>query len=173
MYAGGDGVQLVERPSEAHQKELGENRFISADGKYIYYSQNVTSRVRPSSMRKIPIADLFNIKRYEIATGEIETAASGPGGSVRAAPSPDGTKLAFVRRERMQSKLYIKDLKTGEERALYHDLDRDLQETWAIHGLYPNIDWLPNNRDLVFWAGAAKSGVSILRLANMRLFRSA
>ena len=149
--AGGGGVQLVKRPSEAHQKELGEPIF-SPDGQYIYYTQNITSGpvfiYAQNSNR-----DLFNIKRYEIATGEIETAASGPGGSVRAAPSPDGTKLAFVRRERMQSKLYIKDLKTGEERALYHDLDRDLQEIWAIHGLYPNIDWLPNNRDLVFWAG--------------------
>ncbi len=149
--SGGGGVQLVERPSEAHQKELGEPIF-SADGKYIYYSQNVT----PGSTfiyAQDSNTDLFNIKRYELATGEIETAASGPGGSVRPAPSPDGKTLAFVRRERMQSKLYLKDLETGEERAIYDDLDRDLQEIWAVHGVYPNMDWLPNNRDLVFWAG--------------------
>lgn len=149
--SGGAGVQLVERPSEAHQKELGEPIF-SADGKYIYYSQNVT----PGSTfiyAQDSNTDLFNIKRYEIATGEIETAASGAGGSVRPAPSPNGDKLAFVRRERMQSKLYIKDLNTGEERVIYDDLDRDLQEIWAVHGLYPNMDWLPGGRDLVFWAG--------------------
>ena len=149
--SGGAGVQLVERPSEAHQKELGEPMF-SADGKYIYYSQNVT----PGSTfiyAQDSNTDLFNIKRYEMATGEIETAASGAGGSVRPTPSPDGKKLAFVRRERMQSKLYVKDLETGEERAIYDDLDRDLQEIWAVHGVYPNMDWLPNGRDLVFWAG--------------------
>lgn len=149
--SGGDGVQLVERPSEAHQKELGEPIF-SADGKYIYYSQNVT----PGSTfiyAQDSNTDLFNIKRYEMATGEIETAVSGAGGSVRPAPSPDGRTMAFVRRERMQSKLYVKDMTTGEERAIYDDLDRDLQEIWAVHGVYPNMDWLPNGRDLVFWAG--------------------
>lgn len=149
--SGGDGVQLVERPSEAHQKELGEPIY-SADGQYIYYSQNIT----PGSTfiyAQDSNTDLFNINRYEIATGEIETAASGAGGSVRPAPSPDGRQLAFVRRERMQSKLYLKNLETGEERAIYDDLDRDLQEIWAVHGVYPNMAWLPNSRDLVFWAG--------------------
>ena len=149
--SGGAGVQLVERPSEAHQKELGEPIF-SADGRYIYYSQNVT----PGSTfiyAQDSNTDLFNIKRYDMETGEIETAVSGAGGAVRPAPSPDGEKIAFVRRERMQSKLYIKDFETGAERAIYDDLDRDLQEIWAVHGIYPNMDWLPGGRDLVFWAG--------------------
>jgi len=39
---GGKGVQLVEKPSEEHQKELGEPIF-SPDGNSIYYTQNTTS----------------------------------------------------------------------------------------------------------------------------------
>ncbi|MEP4191706.1 MAG: amidohydrolase, partial [Sneathiella sp.] len=39
---GSSGVQLVKKPSETHQKELGEPIF-SPDGKSIYYSQNTTS----------------------------------------------------------------------------------------------------------------------------------
>ncbi|MEM9617128.1 MAG: amidohydrolase family protein [Pseudomonadota bacterium] len=149
--AGGDGVQLVKRPSEAHQKELGEPIF-SSDGRYIYYSQNVT----PGSTfiyAQDSNTDLFNIKRYEMATGEIETAVSGAGGAVRAAPSPDGRHIAFVRRERAKAKLYLKDLNSGEERKIYDDLDQDLQEIWAVHGVYPNMDWTPDGRSLVFWAG--------------------
>ncbi len=149
--SGGDGVQLVKRPSEAHQKELGEPIF-SADGEYIYYSQNVTSG-STFIYAQDSNTDLFNIKRYEMATGEIETAVSGPGGAVRAAPSPDGRYIAFVRRERAKSKLYVKDLRTGDERKIYDDLDQDLQEIWAVQGVYPNMDWTPDGRTLVFWAG--------------------
>ena len=149
--SGGGGVPLVKKPSEGHQKELGEPIF-SADGRYIYYSQNVTPGAT-FIYAQDSNGDLFNIRRYDMETGEITTAVSGEGGSVRPAPSPDGSKIAFVRRERMQSKLYIKDLATGEERAIYNDLDRDLQEIWAVHGVYPNMDWMPNGRDLVFWAG--------------------
>lgn len=149
--SGGDGVQLVKRPSEQHQKELGEPIF-SADGEYIYYSQNVT----PGSTfiyAQDSNGDLFNIKRYNLATGEIDIAVSGFGGSVRPAPSPDGKYMAFVRRERAESKLYLKNLETGEERKLYDALDRDLQEIWAIHGTYPNMDWTADSKTIVFWAG--------------------
>ncbi len=149
--SGGDGVQLVERPSETHQKELGEPIF-SADGKYIYYSQNVT----PGGTfiyAQDSHGDLFNINRYEMATGEITTAVSGLGGAVRPAPSPDGKQIAFVRRELAKSKLYVKDLVSGAERKIYDDLDQDMQETWAVQGAYPNMDWTPDSKSLVFWAG--------------------
>lgn len=149
--SGGDGVQLVKRPSETHQKELGEPIF-SADGKYVYYSQNIT----PGPIFQYAQdsnGDLFHINRYEMATGEITTAVSGFGGAVRPAPSPDGRYMAFVRRERAQSKLYLKDLQSGEERKIYDDLDQDMQEVWAVQGAYPNMDWTPDGRSLVFWAG--------------------
>ncbi|WP_411817413.1 amidohydrolase family protein [Hyphococcus sp. DH-69] len=157
--SGGDGVQLVERPSKNHQKELGEPIF-SADGAYIYYSQNIT----PGSTfiyAQDSNGDLFNIKRYEMATGEIETAVSGFGGSVRPAPSPDGRYMAFVRRERAKSKLYLKDLRSGEERKLYDDLDQDMQEVWAVHGTYPNMDWTKDSKSVVFWAGGKIKRIDI------------
>jgi Tol biopolymer transport system component len=72
---------------------------------------------------------------------------------VRPQPSPDGRYLAYVKRERAKSKLYVKDLRSGEERKIYDALDQDMQETWAVHGVYPNMDWTPDSRSLVFWAG--------------------
>ena len=68
-------------------------------------------------------------------------------------PSPDGRWLAYVHRTGGRSRLYVKDLRSGEERQVYGDLDQDLQETWAVHGVYPNMDWTPDSRTLVFWAG--------------------
>ncbi|MXO86380.1 amidohydrolase family protein [Altererythrobacter aurantiacus] len=149
--SGGSGVALVERPNEQHQKELGEPIY-APDGSAIYYTRNVTpgpifEYAQDSNTR------LFDIERYDIESGEVTTAVGGLGGAVRPAPSPDGKYLAFVRRENTRSKLYLKDLSTGEERKIYDDLDQDVQETWAVTGVYPNMDWTPDSRSIVFWAG--------------------
>ena len=161
MYhiSGGSGVQLVERPSEAFQKELGEPIF-SPDGRYVYYTQNITSG-STFIYAQDSNTDLFNILRYELETGEITTAVSGAGGSVRPAPSPDGNFMAFVRRDRMQSQLWVKDLRSGEERMVYADLDRDNQETWGVYGMYPNMDWTPDGASIVFWAGGHINRVNV------------
>ena len=162
--SGGGGVQLVKKPSDKHQKELGEPIY-APDGKSVYYTKNIT----PGGTfiyAQDSNSDLFNIEKYDLETGEITTAVSGLGGSVRPNPSPDGKKIAFVRREMTRSKLYVKDLESGIERKVYDDLDQDVQETWAVTGVYPNMDWTPDSREIVFWAGgklrrvAADSGAS-------------
>ena len=38
------------------------------------------------------------------------------------------------------------DLRSGEERQVYADLDQDLQETWAVHGVYPDMAWTPDSQ---------------------------
>ena len=156
---GGGGVQLVERPNESFQKELGEPIF-SPDGRYIYYTQNVTSG-NSFIYAQDSNTDLFNIRRYDMETGETDTAVSGAGGAVRPAPSPDGRYMAFVRRERTQSMLYLKDLTSGEERRIYDDLDQDMQETWGVTGMYPNMDWTPDSASIVFWAGGGIHRIDI------------
>ena len=147
---GGSGVQLVERPSEAHQKELGEPMF-TPDGKGIYYSQNVTSGPI-FEYAQDSHGELFQIKKYDMDTGEISVAAGGYGGAVRPTPSPDGKHLAFVKRVNAETRLFVKDLESGEEREIFDHLDRDMQETWAVHGVYPNMDWSPDSKALYFWA---------------------
>ena len=149
--SGGAGVQLVKRASEVLQKELGEPIF-APDGKGIYYTRNVT----PGPIFEYAQnsnTDLFHIERYDLETGEVSTVAQGVGGSVRPTPSPDGKRIAFVRRERARSKLYVKDLVSGEERKIYDALDQDVQETWAVTGVYPNMAWTPDSKTIVFWAG--------------------
>ena len=82
--SGGGGVLLVKRASEQHQKELGEPVF-SPDGKSVYYTRNVT----PGPIFQYAQdsnTNLFHIERYDLATGEVLAAVSGPGGSVRPAP---------------------------------------------------------------------------------------
>ena len=149
--AGGGGVPLVKKPDEVFQKELGEPIY-AADGKSVFFTRNVT----PGPIFEYAqnsYTDLFDILRYDMATGETSTAVSGAGGSVRPTPSPDGKRIAFVRREGSRSTLYVKDLASGEERRIYDALDRDVQETWAVTGVYPNMAWTPDGGSVVFWAG--------------------
>jgi imidazolonepropionase-like amidohydrolase/Tol biopolymer transport system component len=156
---GGNGVQLVERPNEDFQKELGEPIF-SPDGRYVYYTQNVTPG-NTFIYAQDSNTDLFNIRRYDTETGEIDTVVEGAGGAVRPAPSPDGRYMAFIRRDRIRSGLYIKDLHSGEERRIVETVDQDMQETWGVTGMYPNMDWMPDSQSIVYWADGGIHRVDI------------
>ena len=166
---GGDGYVAVKRASEALQKELGEPVY-APDGKSIYYTRNV-SPGNTFEYAQDSNGSLFEIEKYDFATGETSTVVSGAGGATRPAPSPDGKKIAFVRRERNLSKLYVKDLATGELTKLYDALDLDLQETWAVNGLYPDMDWTPDSKSIVFWAGGKIRRVDLAGASSVIPFR--
>lgn len=159
MYhrSGGEGVQLTERPNE--QKDVGEPAF-SPDGRYVYFSQDITPG-KTFEYNKDPNGEIYVIQRLDLETREIEPFVTGPGGSVRPTPSPDGKSLAFVRRVRGKSVLYVADVASGAERPLYDGLERDMQETWAIHGVYPAMAWTPDSKALVFWAGGRLHRVDV------------
>ncbi|WP_228241759.1 amidohydrolase family protein [Porphyrobacter sp. GA68] len=156
--SGGAGVPLVKRASEVLQKELGEPIY-APDGNAIYYVRN-TSSGPIFEYAQNSRSGIFDIERYDLNTGTVTTAVSGAGGAVRPTPSPDGRALAFVRRDNNVTSLYVKDLATGAERKIFAPLDRDVQETWAVTGVYPNIAWTPDNRSLVFWAGGKLNRVN-------------
>ncbi|MEL0647604.1 amidohydrolase family protein [Pseudoalteromonas agarivorans] len=147
--AGGKGVQLTKREND--QKDLGEPMF-SPDGRYVYFSHDATPG-KTFHYSKDSVAGIYKIKRYDRETGEIETVIDTMGGAIRPTPSPDGKKLAYIKRDDFQTSLYLYDLSSGEHTKLYDKLERDMQETWAIHGVYPTIAWTPDNEELVFWAG--------------------
>ncbi len=146
--AGGDGVKLTERPNE--QKDLGEPAY-SPNGRYIYFSQDATPG-KTFHYSKDSVKGIYKIKRYDTQTGDIDILIEGTGGAIRPTPSPDGKKLAYIKRDGFQSSLYLLDLASGKTEKLYDKLDRDMQETWAIHGVYPHMSWTPDNQSLVFWA---------------------
>ncbi|MFB0980474.1 MAG: amidohydrolase family protein [Alteromonadaceae bacterium] len=159
MYhkSGGNGIMLTKRPNE--QKDLGEPAF-SHDGKYVYFSQDATPG-KSFHYSKDSEKGIYKIKRLELETGEIKVVVSGKGGAIRPTLSPDGKFLAFISRDDFQSNLYLYNLKSGEHTKVYDGLDRDMQETWAIHGVYPTMAWTPNSDGLVFWAGGKINKLSL------------
>ena len=145
---GSEGVQLNEKPN--WQKDLGEPAF-SPDGRYMYYSQDTTPG-NTFEYNKDSNKQIYQIFRRDLQDGKTRAFVSGPGGAVRPTPSPDGKYLAFVRRVRNQSTLFIKDLKTGTETPVWGELERDMQEAWAMHGVYPAFAWMPGSKEIVVWA---------------------
>lgn len=145
---GAEGVQLNEKPN--WQKDLGEPAF-SPDGRYVYYSQDTTPGTS-FEYNKDGNKQIYQIFRRDLVEGKTRAFVSGPGGAVRPTPSPDGKYLAFVRRIRNQSTLFLKDLKTGEETPVWPALERDMQEIWAMWGVYPAFAWMPGSKELVVWA---------------------
>ncbi|MFT7773427.1 amidohydrolase family protein [Roseateles sp.] len=142
------GVQLNEKPN--WQKDLGEPA-MSPDGKYLYYSQDTTPG-RVFEYNKDSNGEIYKIFRQDLQDGSVEAFVTGPGGAVRPTPSPDGRYLAFVRRVRNQSTLFLKDLQTGREFPAWSGLSRDLQEIWAMWGVYPSFAWMPGSKEIVVWA---------------------
>ena len=144
------GSVLVKRPSPAFQKELGEPAF-SSDGKSVFYIQNMTPG-NTFIYHEDSNGEVMAIKRYDLETGDTEKVVGGAGGAVRPTPSPDGKTLAFVKRVRAASRLFIMDLASGEQTMLVDDLDPDMQETWAVQGAYPTMAWTPDGASIVYWS---------------------
>ncbi|MEO1625197.1 MAG: amidohydrolase family protein [Bacteroidota bacterium] len=149
MYhtSGGDGIQITKRKND--QQDLNEPS-ISPDGRYIYYSEDLY----PGGYfqyNKDPNKQIYAIQRYDREKGTTEKIITGPGGAMRPELSNDGKKLAFVRRIRTQSILFVADLETGEEFRLFDGLTKDQQEAWAIFGVYTGFDWTPDDKHIIIW----------------------
>ncbi len=145
---GVDGLQLTTKPTE--QKDVNEPAF-SPDGRYLYYSWDSTPGAT-FEYNKDSTEGIYTISRLDRVTGETETVAAGPGGACRPTPSPDGKSLAFVRRVRFKTCLFIRDLESGVERQVFDGLERDMQESWAIHGVYPTMAFTPDSRTIICYA---------------------
>ncbi len=146
--SGGDGLQLTKRRND--QQDAGES-CVSPDGRYVYFSEDMSSG-GGFQYNKDPNGQIYVIRRLDRETGKLENTVSGAGGAVRPQVSPDGNYLAFVRRVRTKSVLYVHDLRSGEQWPVYDQLSKDQQETWAIFGVYPNYAWTPDSKELVVWA---------------------
>ncbi|KXI29356.1 amidohydrolase family protein [Paraglaciecola hydrolytica] len=148
--SGGDGLALKERVNgKKDQKNIADPAF-SPDGKYVYFTQDVTGG-STFSYNRDPLKGIFAISRYEMANGEEETYVSGTGGAVVPTPSPDGKKLAFIRRVREKTALFIKELDSGIESPIYLELEHDMQEGFGSEGYFAYFDWTPDSKEIVFW----------------------
>ncbi len=163
--SGSEGLQVTER--NGWQKDAGEPA-ASADGKFLYYSKDVTPG-QFFEYNKDPYGTIYAVIRRDLATGRERTYINRPGGSITPRPSPDGKYVAFVRRVGTKSLLFVHDVRSGDEYPIFDHLDKDLQEAWAIHGVYAQYGWTSDSQSIVIWGEgkiwrvnvAAKAGEAI------------
>ncbi|HET8676711.1 MAG TPA: amidohydrolase family protein, partial [Blastocatellia bacterium] len=138
---GGSGVQLTEKPNWTANS--GEPA-VDPKGKFVYFVNSTAF-----DYNKNVYASIYWIERYDMTTARRSVFVRGAGGSVRPQVSPDGKLLSFVRRDRLKTVLYLREIETGREWPVYDNLTRDQQEAWAIFGTYPGYAWTPDSKSIV------------------------
>lgn len=150
--SGGEGIAIKERVNGKREQNNIADPAFSHDGRYIYFTQNTVSGPQFEYNRD-PLEGIFAITRYDRKTGEETRFAGGTGGAVVPTPSPDGKYVAFVRRVKNDTALFIKDLESGVERLLSRELERDMQEGFGTEGYFTYFDWTPDSKAIVYWTG--------------------
>jgi Tol biopolymer transport system component len=145
---GGSGRLLV--PAPANGENVHEPQF-SRDGRYLYYTEKVSDPAR--SVVYVDANHIhYAIKRRELASGATEELVKGFGSATTPQLSPDGRRMAFIRRVQTKTVLFFYDLATGEQRPVYDGLDRDAQADYSWQGsYYPQYDWFPDGRHVAIW----------------------
>ncbi|AOM80385.1 amidohydrolase family protein [Pedobacter steynii] len=164
MYSiyGGEGVQLTKRKND--QQDAGEPN-ISPNGRYLYFSEDMAPGPN-FEYSKDPNGLIYAIRQLDMTTGKFSNLIAPQGGAARPQISPDGKMMAYVKRVRLKSVLYIQNLRTGEEWPVYEDLSHDQQETWAIFGVYPNYAWTPDAKNLIFYAKGKIKKIDLATLST-------
>ena len=159
-HTGGSGVAIKERENgKVEQQNIADPAF-SPSGQYIYYTQDIS----PGSQfeyNRDPLKSIFAIIRYDRETGKEERYISGTGGAVVPTPSPDGKYVAFIKRVKNKTVLFLKDIATGLEEPIFFDLERDMQEGFGTEGYFAYFDWMPNSEAIVFWTGGKFHSLNI------------
>ena len=142
---GGQGIRIT----KGEEQPDAADAVFSRDGRFVYYSAR-DSRYRYD--RNVN-EGIWQIKRFDRRTGQSVPVTGEFGGAGAPALSPDGATMAFVRRVRAKTRLELMDLGTGKVRTLADDVQRDEQEGFCTHGVFPGYSWTPDGRAVVATAG--------------------
>ncbi len=143
---GGAGRVLVETPGSG--RDVEEARF-SRDGRFLYYTERVLS---PKFVYVDANHINYVLNRRDMETGATEEILRGFGGATSAEISPDGSRVAFVRRVGAKTVLFSYDTESRAERPVYDGLARDLHADFVPQGsYYPGYGWFPDNRRVAIW----------------------
>jgi Tol biopolymer transport system component/imidazolonepropionase-like amidohydrolase len=138
---GGQGFKITDRDKQADAADAAFSRdgrflyFGARDGRY-QYDRNVDQGI-------------WQVKRFDRVTGQFLPLTGEFGGSAAPELSPDGKSMAFVRRVRSRTQLEVMDLGSGRTRRVADGLQRDNQEGFAFHGVFPGYAWTPDGKSIV------------------------
>ena len=140
---GKKGRLIVQTP--ANNKDVQEAQL---SGHYLYYSQRVADTGIYVDANHLNHA----VMRKDMRDGTTSEFLKGFGGASTPQVSHDSKRIAFVRRVKDKTVLFVYDTKTGKQKPVYDGLDRDLRADFYQQGTYyPKFGWFPDNRHIVIW----------------------
>jgi imidazolonepropionase-like amidohydrolase/Tol biopolymer transport system component len=158
---GGTGEELV-RPDAAAAPAAGRGgggggatdalrqmgAAFGGDPRYVWFAQR-----RGTFMYNTPLQD-YTLAVYDRESGQTTTRESRWGSAFRPVLSPDNKWLVYGTRYVDETRLRIRDLKTGEEKWLVYPVQRDDQESAASLDVLPGMAFTPDSKWVITtWDG--------------------
>jgi Tol biopolymer transport system component/imidazolonepropionase-like amidohydrolase len=138
---GGNGIQLTKKEEQPDAADP----VVSKDGRFVYLSARDARYRYDRNVNE----GIWQIKRLDRWNGQLLPITGEFGGAGAPALSPDGKSLAYVRRIRAKTVLEVMSLETGRTRQVAEGLQRDNQEGFCFHGVFPGYAWMPDGRSIV------------------------
>lgn len=135
----GGGTQLNADP--AGIKTI--DPFVSADGRYVYFSQ------RSGSWNYNALLPQYQIGVYDREKGLLSTLTSRYGSAFTPTLSKDGQWMVYGSRYLDKTGLVLRNIKTGDERWLAYPVQRDEQESIAPQGVLPGMAFTPDSKFVI------------------------
>ena len=158
---GGGGVQLTKKDE---QPDAADPTF-SKDGRFVFFSARDARYRYDRNVNE----GIWQIKRLDRWNGQTIPVTGEFGGAAAPSISPDGGRMAYVRRVRAKTILEVMDLASGKIRTVAEGLQRDNQEGFCFHGVFPGYAWTPDGSGIVatadgkIWrypdSGGARTGI--------------
>lgn len=136
---GGGGTQLNAEPAAIKTIDP----FVSADGRYVYFSQ------RSGSWNYNALLPQYQIGVYDREKGLLSTLTSRYGSAFTPTLSKDGQWMVYGSRYLDKTGLVLRNMKTGDERWLAYPVQRDEQESIAPQGVLPGMAFTPDSKFLI------------------------
>jgi Tol biopolymer transport system component len=96
----------------------------------------------------------WQVTVYDRETGQTSARTGAPGGAFKPVLTRDGRWLIYATREDTATSLRIRDLRSGDERWLRRNVQRDDMESRFSRDLMPNMAATPDSRALIAtWGG--------------------
>jgi Tol biopolymer transport system component len=116
---------------------------FSPDGNSIYFSMREGAWTYDA---QFPMWQVYKLDRL---TGKSKSITGALGSAMRPMITPDGKSLIYATREKTQTGLVLRDLKTNEERWLAFPIDRDDQESRATRDTIPGYAITKDGKSLI------------------------
>ena len=121
---------------------------FGGDPRYVWFAQR-----RGTFMYNTPLQD-YTLAVYDRESGQTTMRESRWGSAFRPVLSPDGKWLVYGTRYVDETRLRIRDLKTGEEKWLVYPVQRDDQESAASLDVFPGMAFTPDSKFVITtWDG--------------------